>query len=66
MADSEATTSQVSEHNPINPPQPKMIRLDELEKTVLGLVKKIFVQASQTGDRGVPSTSSDVQSTLGQ
>ena len=49
ITDSEAT-SQVSEYNPVNLPQPKMIQLDELEQTVLGLVKKTFVQASQTGD----------------
>ena len=45
MADSEATTSQVSQasnNDSVNPPLAKMIRLDELEQTVLGLVKKTF------------------------
>ena len=66
MADSEATASQVSDNNSVNPLQPKMIQLDELEQTVLGLVKKTFEQASQTGDRGVPPASRDVQLTIGQ
>ena len=47
MADTEATMSQTSNNSSVNPPLAKMIHLDELEQTVLGLVKKTFKEATK-------------------
>ena len=70
MVDPEATMSQVSQPSNMNfvyLPPAKMICLDKLEQTVLGLVKKTFEQASQhTGDQGVLSANMDIQSSIGQ
>ena len=71
MADQEPSTSQVSQatgNEPLNIPLVKMIRLEDLEQTVLGLVKKNLDQTTQqTGDRAMlPSGNRDNQSTVGQ
>ena len=37
-----------SRNDPADPPPAKMVRLDELEQTVMGLVKKSLKQAGQS------------------
>ena len=71
MADQEPSTSQVLQatgNESLNIPPAKMIRLKDLEQTVLGLVKKSLNQATQqTGDRAVlPPGNRDNQATVGQ
>ena len=71
MADQEPSMSQVlqaTRNESLNIPPAKMIRLEDLEKTVLGLVKKSLNQTTQqTGDRAVlPPGNRDNESTVGQ
>lgn len=70
IKDPKASTSQISQASrdkPVNPPPAKMIRLEELEQTVVGLVKKSFKQAAhQTNDTGLLPRDGDTQSTVGQ
>ena len=66
MAEQEPQVPQTSGSEPGNPPPAKMIRLENLEQTVLGLVKKGFEQASQpAGDQGGYPGHSDSQSAVG-
>ena len=71
MADQEPSTSQVSQatrNKSLNIPTVKIIRLEDLEQTVLGLVKKSLDKTTQhTGERAVlPPGNMDNQSTVGQ
>lgn len=70
MADPEPSTPQISQASgdgSVNPPLAKMIHLEELEQTVLGLVKKSFKQAYlQTGDQGTLPGNRNTQAIVGQ
>ena len=71
MADQQHSTSQVLQatgNESLNIPPAKMICLEDLEQTVLGLEKKSLNQTTkQTGDRAVlPPGNRDNQSTVSQ
>ena len=70
MTDQEPVGVDVSHgsgNDPADPPPAKMVRLDELEQTVMGLVKKSLEQAGQsTTSHDEPSGSGSTQITAGQ